>query len=66
MISYIAILDWMLPELTKLEIWRLRAAVSSVAVILLTPKDEVSDRVAGLDAGTQQEKQTILSNVGFN
>jgi DNA-binding response OmpR family regulator len=62
----LAILDWMLPGLTKLEICRrLHATVSSVPVILLTPKDEVSDRVAGLDAGTQQQKQTILSNVGF-
>jgi DNA-binding response OmpR family regulator len=48
----LAILDWMLPGLTGLEICRrLRATGSSVPVILLTAKDEVSDRVAGLDAG---------------
>ncbi len=48
----LAILDWMLPGLTGLEICRrLRATGNSVPVILLTAKDEVSDRVAGLDAG---------------
>jgi DNA-binding response OmpR family regulator len=48
----LAILDWMLPGLSGVEICRrLRATGSSVPVILLTAKDEVSDRVAGLDAG---------------
>ncbi|MBN3906538.1 MAG: response regulator transcription factor [Nostoc sp. NMS1] len=48
----LAILDWMLPGLTGLEICRrLRATGSTVPVILLTAKDEVCDRVAGLDAG---------------
>ncbi|MBE9004500.1 response regulator transcription factor [Fortiea sp. LEGE XX443] len=48
----LVILDWMLPGLTGLELCRrLRATGSKVPVILLTAKDEVSDRVAGLDAG---------------
>ncbi|MBD2580560.1 response regulator transcription factor [Oscillatoria sp. FACHB-1406] len=48
----LAILDWMLPGLSGLELCRrLRATGSKVPVILLTAKDEVSDRVAGLDAG---------------
>ncbi|KOP26186.1 regulator [Hapalosiphon sp. MRB220] len=48
----LAILDWMLPGLSGLEICRrLRATGSSIPIILLTAKDEVSDRVAGLDAG---------------
>lgn len=48
----LAILDWMLPGLTGLELCRrLRATGSKMPVILLTAKDEVSDRVAGLDAG---------------
>jgi DNA-binding response OmpR family regulator len=48
----LAILDWMLPGLTGLELCRrLRATGNKVPVILLTAKDEVSDRVAGLDAG---------------
>jgi DNA-binding response OmpR family regulator len=46
------ILDWMLPGLSGLEICRrLRATGKKVPVILLTARDEVSDRVAGLDAG---------------
>jgi DNA-binding response OmpR family regulator len=48
----LAILDWMLPGLSGLELCRrLRATGNTVPVILLTAKDEVSDRVAGLDAG---------------
>ncbi|MUH00904.1 response regulator [Scytonema sp. UIC 10036] len=48
----LAILDWMLPGLSGLELCRrLRATGNKMPVILLTAKDEVSDRVAGLDAG---------------
>lgn len=48
----LAILDWMLPGLTGVELCRrLRATGSKVPVILLTARDEVGDRVAGLDAG---------------
>ncbi|MBD2234888.1 response regulator transcription factor [Phormidium tenue] len=48
----LAILDWMLPGLTGVELCRrLRATGSSLPVILLTAKDEISDRVTGLDAG---------------
>jgi DNA-binding response OmpR family regulator len=46
------ILDWMLPGVSGLEICRrLRASGDKVPIILLTPKDEVSACVAGLDAG---------------
>ncbi|MFB6275748.1 MAG: response regulator transcription factor [Halothece sp.] len=46
------ILDWMLPGISGLEICqRLRQTGSMVPVIILTAKDETSDRVAGLDAG---------------
>ncbi len=48
----LAILDWMLPGLSGIELCRrLRSTGSKVPVILLTAKDEVGDRVAGLDAG---------------
>jgi DNA-binding response OmpR family regulator len=48
----LAILDWMLPGLSGVEICRrLRATGNSIPVILLTAKDEISDRVTGLDAG---------------
>lgn len=46
------IVDWMLPGISGLEICRrLRTTGNQVPIILLTAKDEVSDRVAGLDAG---------------
>ncbi|MBP0018179.1 MAG: response regulator transcription factor [Cyanobacteria bacterium SBLK] len=46
------ILDWMLPGISGVEICqRLRSTGDKVPVILLTAKDEVGDRVKGLDAG---------------
>ncbi len=46
------ILDWMLPGISGLEVCRrLRQTGDRVPVILLTAKDEIGDRVAGLDAG---------------
>ncbi|MGF1590878.1 MAG: response regulator transcription factor [Pleurocapsa sp.] len=46
------LLDWMLPGISGPEICRrLRQTGNKVPIILLTAKDEVSDRVAGLDAG---------------
>jgi two-component system OmpR family response regulator len=46
------LLDWMLPGISGLEICRrLRLTGDRVPIVLLTAKDEISDRVAGLDAG---------------
>jgi DNA-binding response OmpR family regulator len=46
------ILDWLMPGLSGLEVCRrLRSTGSKTPIILLTAKDDVSDRVAGLDAG---------------
>ncbi len=46
------ILDWMLPGISGPEICRrLRNTGSKVPIVMLTAKDEVSDRVTGLDAG---------------
>jgi DNA-binding response OmpR family regulator len=48
----LVVVDWMLPGLSGVEICRrLRSTGDQVPIILLTAKDEVSDRVAGLDAG---------------
>jgi DNA-binding response OmpR family regulator len=48
----LAILDWMLPGLSGVELCRrLRVTGNKMPIILLTAKDEVSDRVAGLNAG---------------
>ncbi len=48
----LVILDWMLPGLSGVDICRrLRSTGTDVPVILLTAKDEIGDRVVGLDAG---------------
>jgi DNA-binding response OmpR family regulator len=46
------LLDWMMPEMTGVEVCRrLRATGCKTPVVLLTAKDDVIDRVAGLDSG---------------
>jgi len=46
------IVDWMLPERSGVQIVRgLRAAEIGVPVLMLTARDQVEDRVEGLDAG---------------
>jgi len=47
----LVILDWMLPGLDGLEVCRRLRAASNVPILMLTAKESVSDRVAGLDAG---------------
>ncbi|HEX6232982.1 MAG TPA: response regulator transcription factor [Jiangellaceae bacterium] len=48
----VVVLDVMMPKLDGLATCRaLRAAGDDVPVLMLTARDEVSDRVAGLDAG---------------
>src|SRR5215216_231671 len=45
-------LDWMLPDRSGLQILRgLRAAEIGVPVLMLTARDQIEDRVEGLDAG---------------
>ncbi|WP_126147743.1 response regulator transcription factor [Synechococcus elongatus] len=46
------ILDWMLPTLSGVDIClRLRSTGVQTPIILLTAKDEISDRVSGLNSG---------------
>jgi DNA-binding response OmpR family regulator len=47
----LVILDLMLPRMDGLEVCRRIRAKSSVPIIMLTAKDRVPDRVAGLDVG---------------
>lgn len=49
----LVVLDLMLPGLDGLEVCRrLRTAHSSLPILILTARDSVSDRVQGLDAGS--------------
>src|SRR5258708_3809910 len=47
----LVILDWMLPGLDGLEVCKRLRSASSVPILMLTAKDQVADRVTGLDAG---------------
>lgn len=48
----LAILDWMLPGLTGLELCRrLRTQQNAVPILMLTARDRWEDKVLGLDAG---------------
>jgi DNA-binding response OmpR family regulator len=48
----LAVFDWMLPGMTGLELCRwLRSRQQALPVLMLTAKDSIEDRIAGLDAG---------------
>ena len=47
----LVILDWMLPGLDGLEVCKRLRAADDVAILMLTAKDDIKDRVVGLDAG---------------
>jgi two-component system response regulator MprA len=47
----LVILDWMLPGIDGLEVCRRLRAAGDVPILMLTAKDEVGDRISGLDAG---------------
>jgi DNA-binding response OmpR family regulator len=48
----LVILDWMMPGLTGVELcWQLRSTGSKIPAILLTARDDISDRLIGLAAG---------------
>jgi len=48
----LAIFDWLLPGLSGIELCqRLRATSNPLPVLMLTAKDQMEDKIAGLDAG---------------
>lgn len=47
----VVVLDVMLPELDGLSVCRRLRATSDVPIIMLTARDEVDDRILGLDSG---------------
>ena len=61
------ILDWMLPGLTGIEVLsRIRGRQDRIPVLLLTARDHIEDRVAGLDVkdisrGILQYESEILN-----
>lgn len=66
------LLDWMLPKLDGLEICRRIRKVSEVPVILLTARDYVGDKIAGLDTGADDyvtkpfEIEELLARIRVN
>jgi DNA-binding response OmpR family regulator len=48
---HLVVLDWMLPGLDGLTVCRRLRAQGDVAILMLTAKGELDDRVAGLDGG---------------
>jgi DNA-binding response OmpR family regulator len=48
----LVLLDWMIPDLDGLEVCRqIRRSGSTVPILMLTARDQVGERVLGLDAG---------------
>ena len=48
----LVLLDWMIPDLDGLEVCRqVRRSGSAVPILMLTARDQVAERVLGLDAG---------------
>ncbi len=47
----LVILDWMLPGLDGLEVCKRLRAAGDMPILMLTAKDDIRDRVVGLDAG---------------
>src|ERR671932_2869644 len=47
----LVVLDWMMPGLSGLEVARRLRAAESMPILMLTARDAINDRVAGLDSG---------------
>ena len=47
----LVILDWMLPGIDGLEVCKRLRAASGVPILMLTARDNIEDRITGLDAG---------------
>ncbi|WP_136608015.1 response regulator transcription factor [Paenibacillus dokdonensis] len=66
------LLDWMLPKLDGLEVCRRIRKTSDVPIILLTARDYLGDKIAGLDTGADDyitkpfEIEELLARVRTN
>jgi CheY-like chemotaxis protein len=47
----LVVLDWMLPELDGLDVCKRLRTTRTIPILMLTAKDQVPDRIIGLDAG---------------
>ena len=47
----LVVLDWMMPGLSGLEVARRLRAAAGMPILMLTARDAIEDRVAGLDSG---------------
>src|ERR687888_1381944 len=47
----VVVLDWMMPGLSGLEVARRLRAGAGMPILMLTARDAIDDRVAGLDGG---------------
>jgi two-component system response regulator MprA len=47
----VIVLDWMMPDLSGVEVARRIRATDATPILMLTARDAVEDRVAGLDSG---------------
>ena len=47
----LVVLDWMMPGLSGLEVARRLRAAAGMSILMLTARDAIDDRVAGLDGG---------------
>src|ERR671937_134089 len=47
----LVVLDWMMPGLSGLEVARCLRAAVGMPILMLTARDAIEDRVAGLDSG---------------
>src|SRR5919201_6372683 len=47
----LVVLDWIMPGLSGLEVARRLRAAAGMPILMLTARDTIEDRVAGLDSG---------------
>ena len=47
----VVLLDWMLPGMDGLDVCKRQRALGDAAIIMLTARDSLDDRVAGLETG---------------
>src|SRR5919198_1641791 len=47
----VVVLDWMMPGLSGLEVARRLRAAEGIPILMVTARDALEDRVAGLDSG---------------